>query len=75
MVANIESLSPLSQLDSPNGRLIAEWVMNNHAALNVKYIIWTQKIWNSNEAPKSWTNWRGMEDRGDPTANHRYVFI
>ena len=25
---------------SPIGRTIAEWVMNNHASLSVKYVIW-----------------------------------
>lgn len=34
-----------------------------------------QKIWNVevDTAPKAWTSWRAMEDRGDDTANHWYV--
>ncbi|KAI9864248.1 MAG: hypothetical protein M1830_006135, partial [Pleopsidium flavum] len=60
-------------LDNPIGRTIAEWTMNNAASLRVKYIIWSQRIWNveRGEAPTAWTNWRQMEDRFDPTANHR----
>ncbi|KAI4152774.1 MAG: hypothetical protein LQ341_000639 [Variospora aurantia] len=54
-----------------SGRPIAEWVMNNHASLNVLYIIWGQKIWNpSRDALKGWNEWRAMEDRYSITANH-----
>lgn len=57
-----------------SGRPIAEWVMNNHASLNVLYIIWGQKIWNpSRDALKGWNEWRAMEDRYSITANHWYV--
>ncbi|KAL8941041.1 MAG: hypothetical protein Q9216_002488, partial [Gyalolechia sp. 2 TL-2023] len=53
------------------GRPIAEWVMNNRASLNLKYVIWGQKIWNpSRDAVGPWSGWRGMEDRGSITANH-----
>lgn len=31
------------------GRPIAEWVVRNHARLNVKYVIWGQRIWESDE--------------------------
>ncbi|MCJ1363809.1 hypothetical protein MMC16_002918 [Acarospora aff. strigata] len=60
-------------IDNPIGRTIAEWAMNHAGSLRVKYIIWSQRIWNveRGEAPTAWTNWRLMEDRGDPTANHR----
>ncbi|KAF2257897.1 hypothetical protein CC78DRAFT_563255 [Lojkania enalia] len=54
-----------------SGRQIAEWVMNNRGSLNLKYVIWGQRIWNpSIDGVKSWTSWRGMEDRGDVTQNH-----
>lgn len=54
-----------------SGREIAEWVMNNRSTLNLKYVIWGQKIWNpSVDSVKSWTSWRTMEDRGDFTQNH-----
>ncbi|KAJ3413933.1 hypothetical protein HDV05_007301 [Chytridiales sp. JEL 0842] len=49
----------------------AEYVMNNHAALQVKYVIYGQRIWNpSRDAVKPWNQWRLMEDRGDDTQNH-----
>ncbi|KAI9783677.1 MAG: hypothetical protein M1839_003525 [Geoglossum umbratile] len=59
-------------LRSPNGQPLAEWVMNNHAALQVTYVIWGQKIWDiaREGSPKPWAQWRQMEDRGDSTANH-----
>ncbi|KAK3315730.1 hypothetical protein B0H66DRAFT_270187 [Apodospora peruviana] len=54
-----------------SGRQIAEWVMNNRATLNLKYVIWGQKIWNpSVDSVMAWTSWRTMEDRGDITQNH-----
>ncbi|KAL8288340.1 hypothetical protein RB601_004668 [Gaeumannomyces tritici] len=54
-----------------SGREIAEWVMNNRATLNLKYVIWGQKIWEtSQDSVKSWASWRTMDDRGDVTANH-----
>ncbi|KEZ39366.1 hypothetical protein SAPIO_CDS10065 [Scedosporium apiospermum] len=57
-----------------SGREIAEWVMKNRSSLNVKYIIWGQRIWNpSRDAQASWTSWRAMEDRGSITQNHWQV--
>lgn len=54
-----------------SGREIAEWVMNNRASLNLKYVIWGQKIWEtSRDSVKSWASWRTMDDRGDVTQNH-----
>ncbi|KAJ5016672.1 hypothetical protein K4K57_010968 [Colletotrichum sp. SAR 10_99] len=54
-----------------SGKEIAEWVMNNRATLDLKYVIWGQRIWNpSVDSIKSWSEWRGMEDRGGVTANH-----
>jgi hypothetical protein len=54
-----------------SGEEIAEWVMNNRAALNLKYVIWGQRIWNpSQDSVKNWDQWRTMEDRGDLTQNH-----
>ncbi|KAI8156496.1 hypothetical protein K4K50_005589 [Colletotrichum sp. SAR 10_71] len=54
-----------------SGKEIAEWVMNNRATLDLKYVIWGQRIWNpSVDSVKSWSEWRGMEDRGGVTANH-----
>ncbi|TQN65881.1 putative secreted protein, partial [Colletotrichum shisoi] len=54
-----------------SGKEIAEWVMNNRNALNLKYVIWGQKIWTtSQDSVTSWASWRSMDDRGDFTANH-----
>ncbi|KAL8702354.1 MAG: hypothetical protein Q9224_000001 [Gallowayella concinna] len=64
------------QVRTDSGRSIAEWVMNNRAALNLKYVIWGQKIWTtSRDSVGPWSGWRGMEDRGSITANHWYVLL
>jgi len=57
---------------NPIGQTIAEWTMNNHARLKVKYIIWGQRIWevSVDKTPRDWERWKKMEDRGDDTANH-----
>jgi len=47
------------------GDAVAAYVMDHAAELNVKYIIWYQRIW----YPSSGT-WKPMEDRGGFTANH-----
>jgi hypothetical protein len=48
------------------GDRIAEYLIANRDKLNVKYVIWEQKIY------ASYTGWSGrpMEDRGSVTANH-----
>lgn len=46
------------------GDQIAAWLQAHAGELNIKYVIWQQRIW----LPGS--SWRGMEDRGDPTQNH-----
>ncbi|PWW74098.1 hypothetical protein C7212DRAFT_283294 [Tuber magnatum] len=60
---------------NPIGQTIAEWTMENHGRLKVKYIIWGQRIWNVEVegTPRPWAQWRRMDDRGDDTANHWYV--
>lgn len=43
------------------GQDIAEWVQKNRAALNVKYVIWGQRIWNVDRDPDDdilWPSWR-----------------
>lgn len=55
---------------------MAEWIMNNRAALNLKYVIWGQRIWSvSQDTVKPWAEWRLMEDRGSITANHWFVIF
>ncbi|KAL2753120.1 hypothetical protein ACRALDRAFT_2073723, partial [Sodiomyces alcalophilus JCM 7366] len=54
-----------------SGREMAEWAMNNRGVLNLKYVIWGQRIWSrtvDNVVP--WERWRLQEDRGDITQNH-----
>ncbi|KAJ4257501.1 hypothetical protein NW762_008625 [Fusarium torreyae] len=55
-----------------SGKEIAEWCMKNRNTLNLKYVIWGQKIWTTSvdKTEKNWENWRTMEDRGDLTQNH-----
>jgi len=54
-----------------SGQEIAEWVMNNRGSLNLKYVIWGQRIWNpSLDSVQPWSSWRSLEDRGDITQNH-----
>lgn len=50
-----------------NGDTVAAWARANAKALNIKYIIWEQKIWNARRGD---ANWRPMEDRGSVSANH-----
>ncbi|KHS52020.1 hypothetical protein [Brevibacterium linens] len=46
------------------GDRIADYLIQNQGALNVKYVIWKQRIWMPGQG------WKSMEDRGDATANH-----
>ncbi|KAG0638127.1 hypothetical protein HOY80DRAFT_969066 [Tuber brumale] len=66
------ALDLMVQNRNPIGRTIAEWTMDNHARLKVKYIIWGQRIWNVevDKTPRPWVQWRHMEDRGSDTQNH-----
>lgn len=46
------------------GDQVAAWLQQNAGSLNIKYIIWKQRIWHPGGT------WEPMEDRGDPTQNH-----
>ena len=46
------------------GNTIASFLQANAAELNIKYLIWRQRIWYPGGS------WQAMEDRGSPTANH-----
>jgi hypothetical protein len=46
------------------GDRIADYLIKNQGSLNVKYVIWKQRIWMPGQG------WKGMEDRGGATANH-----
>jgi hypothetical protein len=47
--------------------------MNNRGSLNLKYVIWGQRIWTPGDSVAPWAEWEPMEDRGDVTQNHWYV--
>lgn len=46
------------------GDRIAQYLIDNSSELNVKYVIWSQKIWMPGRG------WKAMSDRGGATANH-----
>lgn len=46
------------------GDQVAAWLQQNAGSLNIKYVIWEQRIWNPG------STWKYMEDRGSTTANH-----
>lgn len=53
------------------GNDIAKFFMDQHRRFGIRYMIWQQRIWNAEtESPKPLNEWRGMSDRGSPTANH-----
>ncbi len=49
------------------GDRVARWTQANARALNVKYVIWYQRIWTPGQSSDGW---RRMSDRGGATANH-----
>lgn len=52
--------------DTEMGHKVAEHFRANHEELGVKYVIYQQRI----ASPSTNWEWRPMEDRGSPTANH-----
>lgn len=50
---------------SAQGDAIAAFVLAHAKELNVKYVIWRQRIYNMDRP-----GWRGMANRGSATANH-----
>jgi hypothetical protein len=46
------------------GNTIASFLQAHAGELNIKYLIWRQRIWYPGGS------WQGMADRGSPTANH-----
>jgi hypothetical protein len=46
------------------GNAIASFLQAHAGELNIKYLIWRQRIWYPGGS------WQGMADRGSPTANH-----
>lgn len=52
--------------NSALGDQIVAFLQKNRSELGIEYIIWQQRIWR----PATSGSWRGMSDRGSPTANH-----
>lgn len=50
-------------IDSVNGDVLAQWLIDHWKELPLKYIIWEQRISYGGE-------WESMADRGSPTQNH-----
>lgn len=53
--------------DSDTGEALASFLIDHADELNIKYIIWRQRIWQNLDGLRYWQT---MEDRGSPTANH-----
>ena len=53
----------VSPLGAPVGDRLAAWGLSNFSPLMLKYMIWKQRI-------NSGGGWKGMANRGSPTANH-----
>ncbi len=49
------------------GQQIADWLRANASTLQIRDIIYAQRIWTPDRAAEGW---RSMEDRGSTTANH-----
>ena len=49
------------------GQAVADWLVANAGTLQVRDVIYAQRIWTPEQAS---AGWRYMEDRGSPTANH-----
>ncbi|GAA1937521.1 hypothetical protein GCM10009689_17630 [Brevibacterium antiquum] len=54
--------------DAELGGRVAKYLQQNAKELNMKYVIWDQKIWYPG---KGLDDWKQMEDRGSPTQNHK----
>ncbi|KAF2752106.1 hypothetical protein M011DRAFT_16623 [Sporormia fimetaria CBS 119925] len=63
-------ISDRTETPTISGRQIAEWVMDNRRSLNLKYVIWGQRIWESGDRVRPWDQWTTMEDRGNVRENH-----
>ncbi|WP_215522660.1 hypothetical protein [Varibaculum prostatecancerukia] len=58
------ALDVMVPVSSALGDSIAAWAIANSGDLNIKYVIWKQRIWMPGRS------WKGMEDRGSTTQNH-----
>ncbi len=58
------ALDVMVPVSSALGDSIANWAIANSGDLNIKYVIWKQRIWMPGRS------WKGMGDRGSITQNH-----
>ena len=58
------ALDVMVPVSSALGDSIAAWAIANSGDLNIKYVIWKQRIWMPGRA------WKGMENRRSTTQNH-----
>jgi hypothetical protein len=59
------------QIKTNAGEVVAEWVMKHRTELSMKYVIWGQKIWETDtDTEVSWSSWKSQGDKGSNTANH-----
>lgn len=59
------ALDIMTYSDRSRGDAIASWLMANHKAANLNYLIWKQRSWNPRRG-----SWNLMPNRGSITANH-----
>lgn len=64
----VDFMVPNNKKGRALGDEIAKFAIDNHEALNVKYVIWYQRIYNLDRADEGW---RKMPDRGGDTQNHK----
>lgn len=53
-------------VDPATGDQVAAFLQKHRSELGIHYLIWEQRIWR----PATSGSWRGMSNRGSPTANH-----
>ena len=62
------------QQPTMSGKEIAEWVMKHREELNLKYVIWGQRIWSTEykpaDKPGPWEDWRVQKSEGSINENH-----
>ncbi len=63
----VDIMIPSWRSNSEFGWELAKYFRSNAKRLNIKYIIYRQKIWNIERDDEGW---RRMRDRGNHTANH-----
>lgn len=56
---------PLNSAGQAQGDKLAKYLTEHHKEFGIKYLIWNQRSWYPDKG------WKPMEDRGDPTQNHR----